>query len=53
MKNNPSNKSGENYKLYESRYNLHTEGNSTFVKLIKFIADSFLIMSNSLDRVIK
>ena len=46
MKNNPSNKSGENYKLYESQYNLHLEGNKDFTKLIKFMSDSFLTMSN-------
>ena len=34
IKNNPSRKSGENYKLYESQYNLHTEGNEYFNKLI-------------------
>ena len=46
MKNNPSNKSGENYKLYESKYDLHLEGNKDFTKLIKFMSDSFLTMSN-------
>ena len=35
MKNNPSNKSGENYKLYESQYDLHAKGNNDFTKLIK------------------
>ena len=28
-KNNPSRKSGENYKLYESDYNLHSLGNES------------------------
>ena len=46
MKNNPSRKSGENYKLYESGYNLHSLGNKHFTKLIKFMSDSFLTMSN-------
>ena len=46
MKNNPSNKSGENYKLYESQYDLHLKNNEDFTKLIKFIANSILAMSN-------
>jgi len=46
MKNNSSNKSGENYKLYESKYDLHLEGNKDFIQLIKFMSDSFLTMSN-------
>ena len=50
MKNNPSNKSGENYKLFESQYNLHLKTNKDFMKLIKFISDSFLAMSNEANR---
>ena len=50
MKKNPSNKSGENYKLYESAYNLHLEGNKHFTKLIKFISNSFLTMSNEANK---
>lgn len=51
MKNNPSNKSGENYKLYESQYNLHLKNNDAFKKLIKFISDSFLAMSNEANEM--
>ena len=50
MKNNPSNKSGENYKLYESQYDLHAKGNNDFTKLIKFIADCILAMSNEANK---
>ena len=50
MKNNPSNKSGVNYKLYESEYNLHLEGNKYFTKLINFITGSCLIMSNEANK---
>jgi len=50
MKKNPSKRGGENYKLYESQYNLHLEDNIDFKKLIKFIADSFLNMSNEVNK---
>ena len=50
IKNNPSRKSGENYKLYESQYNLHTEGNEHFNKLIKFIGKCFLTISNQANK---
>ena len=42
MKNNSSRKSGENYKLYESEYNLHSQGNEHFTKLINFMAKCIL-----------
>ena len=44
-KNPVSRKSGENYKLYESKYNLHTEGNEHFKKLINFIANCVLAIT--------
>ena len=50
MKNNLSNRSGENYNLYESKYDLHTEGNKDFEKLIKFMANSFLAMSSEVNK---
>ena len=50
MKNNPPRKSGENYKLYESKYNLHTESNEHFKKLITFIAKCVLTMSNEANK---
>ena len=50
MKNNPSRKSGENYKLYESQYNIHLQGNEYFKKLAKFMADCFLAMSNEANK---
>jgi len=50
IKNNPSRKSGENYKLYESEYNLHTLGNKYFVKLINFIAKCCLTISNQANK---
>ena len=51
IKNNPnSRKSGENYKLYEHKYNLHTEGNEYFKKLINFIANCVLAMSNEANK---
>lgn len=50
MKNNPSRKSGENYKLYESRYNLHSLGNKHFTKLINFMAKCILAMSNQANK---
>ena len=50
MKRNPSNKSGENYKLFESQYNLHLKHNKDFMKLIKFISDGFLNMSNEANK---
>ena len=39
MKKNPNSRSGgENYNLFESRYDLHKEKNETYKKLLKFIA---------------
>tara|TARA_B100000686_G_C16795296_1_gene981841 strand:- start:465 stop:1124 length:660 start_codon:yes stop_codon:yes gene_type:complete len=51
MKKNPSNRSGENFNLYESKYDLHTQDNKDFKKLLKFIADSFLAMSNEINKI--
>ena len=51
IKKNPnSRKSGENYKLYESAYNLHSEGNEHFRKLLTFISNAVLAMSNEANR---
>ena len=50
IKNNPSRRSGENYKLYESQYNLHSLGNEHFTKLINFIAKCVLTMSNHANK---
>ena len=50
MKNNSSRKSGENYKLYESKYNLHTDGNEHFMKLVNFIGKCVLNMSNEANK---
>ena len=50
MKNNPSRKSGENYKLYESQYNIHLQGNEYFKKLTKFMASCFLTVSNEANK---
>jgi len=50
MKNNPSRRGGENYKLYESQYDLHHQGNNHFMKLINFIAKSILIMSTKANK---
>ena len=51
MKKNPnSRKSGENHKLYESKYNLHTLDNKHFKKLITFIANCVLTMSNEANK---
>ena len=50
MKNNASRKSGENYKLYESGYNLHSQGNEHFTILINFIAKCILTMSNEANK---
>ena len=41
-KKNPSRKSGENHKLYESKYDLHSQQGTVFQKLLKnFITKAF------------
>ena len=51
IKKNPnSRKSTENYKLYESTYNLHAEGNEHFKKLLTFISNAVLAMSNEANK---
>ena len=51
IKKNPkSRKSGENYKLYESAYNLHSEGNEHLGKLLTFISNAVLAMSNEANK---
>ena len=51
MKKNPnSRRGGENYKLYESGYNLHALDNKHFKKLISFIAECILTMSNEANK---
>lgn len=47
IKNNSGRKSGENYKLFESKYNLHEKNNPTFKRLLdNFIMKGFITMSN-------
>ena len=51
IKKNPnSRKSGENYKLYESAYDLHSEGNEHFKKLLTFISRAILSMSDEANK---
>ena len=51
MKKNPNSRTGgENHKLYESKYNLHTLDNKHFKKLITFIANCVLAMSNEANK---
>ena len=51
MKKNPnSRRGGENLKLYESDYNLHSQNNEHFKKLINFIANGILAMSNEANK---
>jgi len=51
-KNNSGRSSGENYKLFESKYNLHENSNPAFKKLLyNFIAKGFLTMSNKANEV--
>ena len=51
-KNNSGRSSGENYKLFESKYNLHENPNPAFKKLLyNFIAKGFLTMSNKANEV--
>jgi len=42
----------ENYNLYESKYSVHEEKNSTFEKLLKFISQAFIAMSNNSNKKI-
>lgn len=42
----------ENHDLYESKYNLHEQQNSTFSKLLKFISQAFVTMSNNSNKKI-
>ena len=45
MKKNPnSRRGGENYKLFESDYNLHAQNNEYFKKLTTFIANGILLL---------
>ena len=42
MKQNPnSRRGGENYKLFESAYNLHAQNNEHFKKLTTFMSEAF------------
>ena len=51
IKKNPNSRKGrENYKLYESAYNLHAEGNKHFRKLLTFISNAILAMSNEANK---
>ena len=51
IKKNPkSRKAGENNRLYESEYNLHTLNNKHFKKLLLFISNSILTMSNEANK---
>lgn len=51
IKKNPnSRKSGENFKLYESSYDLHTHKNEDLKKLFNFISKAFLSISNFANR---
>ena len=51
MKKNPtSRKGGENLKLYESGYNLHTLGNQYFNKLLTFISNAVLAISSEANK---
>ena len=45
-----SRKGGENYKLYESAYDLHSEGNEHFKKLLTFISRAILSMSDEANK---
>ena len=50
-KKNPSRRSGENYKLYESNYDLHLQKGIAFQSLLKnFIAKSFYEMSKEANK---
>ena len=40
----------ENYNLYESSYSVHQEKNSAFNKLLKFISQGFMAMSNNSNK---
>ena len=48
--NKDSRKSVENYNLFESKYNLHQEKNDALSKILNFIAQGFLSMSNSINK---
>ena len=51
MKKKPnSRRGGENYKLFESEYNLHTQNNEYFKKLTTFIANGILATSNEANK---
>tara|TARA_B100000795_G_C22626823_1_gene371061 strand:+ start:89 stop:754 length:666 start_codon:yes stop_codon:yes gene_type:complete len=52
MNNKPSKKNnGENYKLYESEYNLHTLGNPIFDKFVReFLAGAFLAIAKAANK---
>ena len=50
-KKNPSRKSGENHKLYESKYDLHSQQGTVFQKLLKnFITKAFFEMSKQANK---
>ena len=49
-KNSNSRRGGENHKLFESSYNLHALDNEYYKKLITFIANGILAMSNEANK---
>ena len=52
IKNKPGGrKASENYNLFESEYNLHSQSNPTFNKLLKeFIVKEFLTMAKEVNK---
>ena len=49
-KNKISRSGTENYSLFESKYNLHQEKNDALIKILNFIANSFLSMAKNINK---